>query len=390
MSTDTFPCAFKRHVELRAAEELLSISERVPFPSWRKTKPLDTAFQESKDDFGTLLHNTFVNGNDNIYCSSLKTPLCAWQVCMSAKKHSGNYINNEEADLAMRRNVSGVFSAPPRCHRRNLTTEPLGEKNNTERVSVKEIRTYSGPWHAEKTNERVQDGGRQKSIFTLCSFQFYHCNLADYHIKSYCEQITNVIINNHISSWIRENTKVLHDKLSSEKKKTCHPSKVRSLAISNSSFAVHRFPISKYKSATDCGGLRIGPCRKMSEKEEQQATESDTTKRSEREREEISTAPHSRQEHKRRQMEITTIASLRFQNTHLPSGEKVSSNPEDKEEKVDSKPGKGEGSLKKVQVRWCDNSGVHRIVPKTNGRVNAYKTKVSLMMYVGVVRKGGN
>ena len=393
MSTDTFPCAFKRHVELRAREELLAISERVPFPSWRKTKPLNTAFQESKDDFGTLLHNMFVNGNDNIRCSSFKTPLCAWQVCVSAKQHSGDYLNSEEALLATRRNVSafskeGVFLTPPRCHHSNLTTETFGEKNITERVSVKETRAYSGQLFTGKTCERVQDGhgGRQKSTCTLCSFQFYHNNLADYHIKSYCKQITDVIINEHICSWIRGNTKVLHEKQSLEKKQTCNSSNIRSIVIPNSSIAVHRYRISKYKGASDCGGLRVGPCWNLSPKKEEQTAESDTTKQGERERGEKSTASHSQHKQKRRQMEITTVASLRFQNTHLRSGEKVSTNQE-KEEKFDSKPGKGEGSLKKVQVRWRNSnqnfSGAHRIVSKTNRRVNAKKTKVSLTMYRG-------
>ena len=382
MSTDTFPCAFKRHVEQRAINDLHSISEKVPIPSWKKPRPLDRdkAFQDSEDDLGTLMHKLFVNGNDNIRCSSSKTPLCAWQICISAKQHTGDYFKHEEALLATKKNISvfsneAVLFTPPRCHRSNLITAETS-RNIVERFNVKQTRAQSAPLYVEK-NEHFQDGGKQKS--PLCSFKFYHCNLSSYHIKSYCEQITNVSIKNHIYSWLRENAKILKAKKSSVKKSATQAT-CRSTGIPKSSIPINTFRISKHKSVSYPGYLKVGPCPRLSEKEEVKRADSNkcsTSRQSEKQKDKLNMARQLQLEQKRRRMEVTTIASLRSHNNHPFRGKSISPDPDwDEHAQANSRTENNEGPLKKVQLRWCKCSDSPRVVPKPNGRVHTTKTKV--------------
>ena len=254
MYADTIPCAFKKRVEQRASEEFRSVSEKCIVSGWGNVKSLGsfcTVLQDNREDLGTLMHQMLVKNNDKTRCSSSKTPLFPWQVCLSAKQHLGGYLDTEEELAATKRNVSFLKRAPPRCHRSNLTSEILADESScVEREPVEEARAKSAS-NVGKNNGHVQDacGGKlcrnaQSPAHSASptNFKFYHSKYTDYHIKNYREQITDESIRKHIYAWLKENNK-LKPKPLSEKKSTKKTQEVKSITIPKPSFTLYRFSL---------------------------------------------------------------------------------------------------------------------------------------------------
>lgn len=391
MYTDTFACASKKRVEQRASEELRSISESCIVSGWGNAKSLGsfcTVLQDNRDDLGTLMHQMLVKTNDNTRCSSSKTPLFPWQVCLSAKQHLGGYLDTEDELVALKRNVSFLKRAPPRCHRINLTSEILADENKcVEREFVKEARAKSA---SNVDNGRVQDacggklcGNAQSAVqpatgSSSTNFKFHHSKYTDYYIKNYREQITDEGIRKHIYEWSKKNNK---PKLLSEKKST---KKTQEVTIPKPSFTLYRFCISNNKSFHESACLKVGPCPSMSEQKEwktahaNKITKSATSEKAKTQTNMAPAAADRRLDQKRK--EVKTISSLKCQNTFQSQSyrENTSPCPESKDGgRSAPKTDTSEGRLKKVQLIVHSSSDSPRIVPKTSGRVYANKTKAS-------------
>lgn len=385
MNIDTIPCALKKRIELRASEDLSSISEQCTMSGWRNAKSLEafhTVLQDSREGLSSLMTKMLVIENNNTRCSSLKTPLSAWQVCLSAKQHQGGYQLDPGKELfATKRPVTFGKNAhlftPPRCFRSNVTKENSDEVSCVERDVVKEARAKSAS-HVDQNNGHFQDGGkltrnaRSASSSSHTGLKFCHSKYTDYYIKSYREQITNDSIRKHIQWRLKENNSV--------KKPVKKTHEVKSKTIPKPSFTFYRFRISKNKSPCDNGYLKVGPCPRMLEQkeskkagEENKCNAANQNGKGKRQTDMAPSAGERKAEQKRK--EIKSVTTLKFQNTLPPQRENsvpgvdIEGNAKDLT-KTESR----EGKLKKVELRvHKSSSDSPRIVPKT-GRVN--KTKV--------------
>ena len=394
MNTDTIPCASKKRVEVRATEELCSISEKGTVLGWRKAKSASvesfhTALQENREDLGSLMHKILVTKNDNTRLSSSKAPLCSWQVCLSAKQHQGGYLDPDEECLLTKTNVAfgkkRHLLAPPRCHRSNLTKENSDENNCFEGVTVEEARAQSASY-VDQNNGHIQDGGKisRNSRSASCSphpaYKFHHSSYIGYHIKSYQEQVTNDGIKKHIFSRLKESKKFNSEKISPQK--TYSKPVVKSIAIPKAPFTLYRFRISKDKSSGDSSYLKVGPCPRMAEQTESKKADvkiASNAKTCEKRKELANMAPTATDKglgYKRKEIKTAvTCTPLKFKNTPLLQRESVHPQADSEANAKDTfKTETSEGGLKKVQLRVHSPSDSPRIVPKSGGRVN--RTKV--------------
>ena len=380
MNVESIPCVFKKRVELRVTDDLRTISEQCSTIDWRNAKKREVS-QESREDLSSLVYNMLAIEDSNTRSSSSKTPLAAWQVCVSAKQHEGGYqLDPQSLDAhATNRTVlfhrkTPQFFAPARCCRNNFTREDLAEeKSCAERDNVKEIRAKSASLVSDQSVNTVQDGGRfhRNTRSASCSphtrLTFHHSKYTDYYIKNYREQITDDNIRKHIQ-W-RLNELKCNDAVKKPPKKT---HEVKSKTIPKPSFTFYRFRISNEKCACDTGILKVGPCPRMPEQSDSKKAGFNINNTSSLSQSKLKTQSNMASMAKSKldqRKETKSVTNLEFQ-SRLPTRRENTISGLDGEGNMNvAKTESNEGKLKKVQLQVHDCSTESpRIVAK--GRAN--------------------
>ena len=386
MNIDTIPCVFKKRVELRASEDLRSISEQCTVSGWRNTNAkilenFDTVLQDSRDDLSSVMHKMLVTEKDNTRNTASKTPLSAWQVCFSAKQHQGGYQLEPEGELVQSKWIvdcgknAHIFT-PPRCHcNLNITKENVDENSCVERNTARNGRAKSATY-VDQSNSHTQDGGKLTRITRSASssphtgYKFCHSKATDYYTKSYREQITNDNIRKHIQWQLKENNR----NNAKKSPKRTHEAKSKAIPIP----AFYSFRISKDKNPCDSGYLKVGPSPRRSEQKESKKAGVKTfnTVVTQSGKGKTTNIASEEEEKKVKGKEIKSVTTLKFQNTQLSQRENTVPGVDSEGNAEDTtKTESSEGKLKKVQLKVQNSStDSPRIVPK-NGRAN--KTKVS-------------
>lgn len=368
------------------------MSEKCAVSCWKNAKNLQTFYaelQESREDLSSLMHKMLVTYKDNSLCSSFKTPLCAWQVCLSAKQHEGGYqLDPEEELLATKRNIAFGKKdhpfMPPRCYRSNVIKENSNENGCIERDTVKDATAKSASC-VNISNGHFQDGGkrsknvRSESISPHTGFKFYHSNFTAYHIKSYREQITNNSIRKHIQSRLKEDNKLVCEKESPKKTPD-----VERKAIPKPSFTFYRFRISRDKTS-DSGYSKVGPCPRMTEQKEFKKADVNRCNKltaSGKEEAQVNIAPASAEKNaEQKGKEIKSVTTLKFQTKFLLQRGNTATDGGHANDA--SKIEINQGTLKKVQLRVNNSSDSPRLVSKT-GRANKAKVSSASRFYSSI------
>lgn len=380
INVENLPCAFKRSVEERAVDELLALSEQCWTPDYKNIKRKEV-LQESKEDLSSLTYKMLVI-EDDTSCSSCKTPLAPWQVCVSTKEHEGGYILDPQSldALAMNRAMASrknpqIFT-PARCCCNNFTPKDDRNEENScaERDSVKDTKPKSSPFADQQAaTNNIQDGGRlnRNASFPHAGFKFYHTEHTDFYINSYRKQVTDHYIRKHIQWRIRENN--INAVKRPPKKLT---QEVKSKTIPKPSFTFYSFRISK-KSSCDNGVLKIGPCpRHLPEQNDSKKARFSKikTQSSIQSTEEKTMEPQKES----KPLIMTNLAFqssplARTDNTMIISGL-------DRERNVNDAPKteSSDGKLKKVQLKVDCPTESPRIVARGRANKSANKCKVSL------------
>lgn len=371
MSLESIPCAYKERVESRVVDELCMISEQC-WTSHGKNTKTKAVSQDSGKDLSSLVCKMLVIEDDNTRFPTSKTPLAAWQVCVSPKQHKGGYQLDPQSSDALGTNKAAVFRkypqffTPVRCCS-NFKEPDKSELNSctcVERESgAKDVKAKSSPFAPEQSpinNNNFQDGGRldRNTNSPYTEFKFYHSKYTDHYMKSYREQITNVNIRRHVQWRLWENS------INTVNKTPRKPQAVKSKTTPKSSFAFYRFCISNKKSTCDNGVLKVGPCPRT-------LPEQNDSKKS---RKTASTAEKKLDQRKQR----TFVTNLEFQSRPQARTENIVTTSGldcgEKDNGTAPKTESNKGKLKKVQLKVDCSTESPRIVPKA-GRPN--KSKVS-------------
>lgn len=369
MNPESIPCAYKERVESRVIDELCMISEKCLTTHGKNTKTKAVS-QESGEDLSSLMYKMLLIEDDNTRLPTFKTPLAAWQVCVSPKQHKGGYQLDPQSSDALGTNKAAVFRKDPQfftparcCNNLKEDKTELNSCTCVERESgTKDVKAAKSSFVLEQSsinNNNIQNGGRldrntPDSPYT--EFKFHHSKYTDYCIKSYREQITNVNIRRHVQWWLRENS--INTVNKTPRKTNAGKNKTIPTA-----FAFYRLRISNKKRTCDNGVLKVGPCPRN-------LPEQNHSKNS---RKIASTA-----EKKTDQRKVTTFAprNLEFQSKPKARPEKIATisglDREEKDNGTALKTESNEGKLKKVQLKIDCSTESPRIVPKA-GRANRSK-----------------
>lgn len=379
INVESIPCAFKTSVEERVVDELLMLSEQCWTPDCKNIKRKEV-LQESKEDLSSLTYKMLVIEDDNTSCSSCKTPLAAWQVCVSAKQHEGGYqLDQQSSDaLAINRAVASrknpQFFTPARCCFMNFT--PKDDKNEenscVERDSVKDTKPKTSPFADQQTaTNNIQDGGRlnRNASSPHAGFKFYHTEQTNFYINSYRKQITDHFIRKHIQWRIRENN------MNAAKRPPKKTQELKSKTIPKPSFTFYSFRISK-KNRCDNGLLKVGPCpRNLPEQKGSKKARFSKIKTQSNIQSTVEKTMERQKESKPLMTNFTFQSSplARTDNTMIISGLDSERNVNDAP-KTES----NEGKLKKVQLKVDCSTESPRIVARGRANTSANKCKVSL------------
>ena len=380
----TIPCAYKKRIESRVVDELCMISEQC-WTSHGKSTKTKAVSQESGKDLSSLVFKMLVIEDDNTRFPTSKTPLSAWQVCVSPKQHKGGYQLDPQILDALGTNKAAVFRKDPQfftparcCNNLNLK-EDKTELNSCTCVvresGEKEVKGKSSSFALEPSsinNNNIQDGGRldKNTDSPYTEFKFHNSKYTDYYIKSYREQITNVNIRRHVKWRLRENS------IDTVNKPPRKNHAVKSKTIPKSSFAFYRLCISNKKSACDNGVFKVGPCPRN-------VPEQNDSKKSRK------TASTAKKKLDQRKETRFVTKRLEFQSRPQALTENiVTKSGLDSEEKDNStalKTESNERKLKKVQLKVDCSTESPRIVPKA-GRANKFKVSHYVEYFRGFAR----
>ena len=368
MNRESIPCAYKERVESRVTDELCTISERC-LTSHGKNMKTKAVLQEGGEDLSSLVYKMLVMEDNNTRFPTFKTPLAAWQVCVSPKQHEGGYQLDPQSLEALGTNKAAAFRKEPQfltparcCNNLKEDKTELNSCTCVERESgTKDVKTKSSSFVLEQSsvsNNNIQNGGRldRNTDSPYTEFKFHHSKHTDYYIKSYREQITNVNIQKHVQWWLKENSV---NTVNRTPRKT---NAVKRKTIPKSSFAFYRFCISNKKSTCDNGVLKVGPCPRN-------LPEQNYSKNS---RKIASTAEKKTDQRK----ETTFARNLELQSKPQACTENAATisglDNEEKDKGMAPKTESDEGKLKKVQLKIDCSTDTPRIVPKA-GRANRSK-----------------
>ena len=368
MNPESIPCAYKERVESRVVDELCMISEKCLTTHGKNTKTKAVS-QESGEDLSSLMYKMLLIQDDNTRLPTFKTPLAAWQVCVSPKQHKGGYQLDLQSSDALGTNKAVVFQkdrqffTPARCC--NNLKEDKTELNSctcVDRESVTKGVKAKSSFVLEQSsinNNNIQNGGRldRNTDSPYTEFQFHHSKCTDHYIKSYREQITDVNIRRHVQWWSRGNS------INTENKTPRKTNAVKNKTMPTS-FAFYRFRLSNKKRTCENGALKVGPCprnlREQNHSKTSQKIASTADKKTDRRKEttfarnvEFQSKPQARAE------KIATISD-------------VDSEEKDKLNSTGLKTESNEGKLKKVQLKIDSSTESPRVVPKA-GRPNRFK-----------------
>ena len=383
MNLESIPCAYKERVESRVVEELCMISEQC-WASHGKCTKRKVVSQETREDLSSLLYKMLVIEDDNTGFPTSKTPLAAWQVCISPKQHKGGYQLDPQNLDALGTNKAAVFRkdppffTPARCcnfkeDKTELNTCPCVERDS----GTKDVKNKSSSFALEQStinNNNIQDGGRleRNTDSPYTEFKFYHSIYSDDYIKSYREQITNVNIKRHVQWRLRESS-VNTVKTPTEK---THVVKGKTVPKPSLSFAFYRFRLSKNESTCNDGVLKVGPCpRNLPEQ-----SDSKRSRYSEIKRQSNSASKAKKEMDQGKETKFLTNLELSGPQACTENIVTICGPDSLRDENYNgtaSKAKSNEGKLKKVQIKVVDcSSESPRIVPIT-GRANKVKSKVS-------------